>query len=321
MFLSSDYIRNFGNTYLSPWMSGEQITRTASVMHDAFQKHGIVSAAIVTDSDGVTENVTWSEPSIFTPSRSVNTTVIQNRNGSNSIVINDDNASGTILITHNSGAVFQIDSQGTILLKSFGDTYNHTEGTQFQMSNGDTHVNVGQNYTIMVEAGSKKVYVAGDMEIECENYLVTARGKMTFNAGEGIEIKGATVSMEAHTDNIDIVAANQLRIGAGAAMSVHSVGDLNLQADAAMNIKSAMKLVANGSEVHVKGSTVYIDDVVRMAEGGANDAGTATNPSVPDLPAPPAPKMTTGSDSPQSNPIRPVPYAIGGSEPDDLPEV
>lgn len=320
MIISSDYIRNFGNTYLSPWMNGEQITRTAAILHDAFTKFEIASSAITQDADGNVVNVTWDEPSVYTPSRSVNTTVFQNRNGSNSIVINDDNSTGTILITHNSGSVVQIDSAGTILIKSFGDTYNHTQGTYFQHSAGDSNLNIGQNYNIMIEGGSNKIYVAGDMEIECENYLVTARGKMQFNAAEGVEVKGAKISMEAHSGNIDIASFSQLRIGAGAAMSLHSVGNLNLQADAAMNLKSGLKLVANGSEVHLKGSTVYIDDVVRMAEGGAQDAAEATNPTVPEMSEVPAPVMTTGSDMPNSNPIRPMPRAIGGSEPDDLPE-
>lgn len=320
MFLTSDYIRNFGNTNLSPWLNGEQITRTASVMHSAFQKYEIKSAAVVENSDGEFENVTWNEPSVLTPSRSVNTTVLQNRNGGNSIVINDDNATGTILITHNSGAVVQIDSQGTIMLKSFGDTYNHTEGTQFQMSTGDTNVNVGQNYNLMIEGGSNKVYVAGDMEVECENYQVTARGKMTFNAALGVEVKGATLSMEAHTDNIDIAASKQIRMGSGETLSLRSIGNLNLHTDEVLNLKAGAELIANGSDVHLKGTTVYADDIVRLAEGGAADAGEATNPTVPDIAAPPAPNMTVGAGSPQSNPIRPVPTALGGSEPDDQPE-
>lgn len=307
MFLTSDYIRNFGNTYLSPWISGEQITRTASIMHEMFQKLENISSEL--DIEGL--NISWSEPPIFKPTRSVNTSVFQNRNGGNSFIINDDDSTGTILIAHNSGAVVQIDAQGTVFIKSMADTYNTTEGVHHSKSEGDHDLIVGGNYNIRVESGTNKIWVAGDMDIECENFNVTARGKASINAAEGVQMRGGTISMEAHSDNIDIYSFNQTRIGAGAAMSLHSVGNLNLQADAAANIKSGLKLIANGSEVQIKGSTVYIDDVVRMAEGGAGDAANATDPSVPEMKDPPASSMSTaGEGSQASKRVRRSPTAL-----------
>ena len=315
MILTSGYIKNYGNTYLSPWITGEQMNRTATTLHRTFSRESIESSGQYDDGSPVT----WNEPPVMSPGRSVDTTFIGNRGSSNGIVINDDDASGTVLITHSSGTVVQLDSQGTILIKSTGDTYNHSEGTQFQMSTGDTHVNVGQNYNIMIEGGSNKIWVAGDMEVECENYLVTARGKMTFNSAEGIEMKGATLSMEAHTDNIDIYSAKKLKVGSGTTMSLHSVEALNIQSDTTLGAKSSEELVFNGSDVQIKGSTVYIDDIVRMAEGGAGDAPDAENPVVPEMTDPPSPVMTMGSNKANSNPIRPHPIAISGNLPDDQP--
>lgn len=315
MILTSGYIKNYGNTYLSPWLTGEQMNRTATALHRTFAREGIETPARYDDGTPVT----WNEPPVMSPGRSVNTTYIGNRGSASGIVINDDNSSGTILITHSTGTVIQLDSQGTVLIKSTGDTYNHSEGTQFQMSTGDTNLNVGQNYNIMIEGGSNKIWIAGDMEVECENYLVTARGKMTFNSAEGIELKGATISMEAHTDNIDIYSANKIKVGAEGTLSVHSIEALNIQSDATMGIKSAEELVMNGSDVQIKGKTVYIDDVVRMAEGGAGDAPDAENPVVPEMTDPPAPVMTTGSNRTNANPIRPHPFAISGNLSDDQP--
>jgi hypothetical protein len=230
--ISQDYINSFGKPPLSPYMSGEQGTSTAAVAQSASAVQNGAIAGLNDES--------WAEPSPIVPTRSMNTVVFQSKRGGNSVVVNDDGEGdgGYMLITHNSGSVVQINSNGTVLIKSFGDTHNNTEGLHYMHSKGDTKMNVGGSWDVRVDRGSHNVFVNGDVNIECENYQLTARGKISMNAGESIEMKGARYSMEAHTDNFDIIAKN-IKIGTTESLTIISKKDIYLGADDQLSLKSS----------------------------------------------------------------------------------
>jgi hypothetical protein len=257
--ISKDHVENFGKVPLSPYMTGEQPEDTAAAVQ---------SAAADTEVKGA-DGRTWAEPSIVAPTRSMNTTVLQSKRGGNSVVINDEGADGkgSMLIVHRSGSVIQINEDGTVLIKSFGDTHNNTEGLHYQRSKGDSNVNVGGEWNVMIEGGSNNIYVKGDMNIECENYNVTARGKMTFNAGEAIEMQGAKFSLNAHSDNFDLAAKN-IKIATSEAISLTGAKDIILNSDASVKLRAK-------ENVYVKGDT----DVHIFAEGGSlyTEATTAVH--------------------------------------------
>lgn len=295
--ISKDHVENYGRPPLSPYMVGEQAESTAAVVQGAGQ---------ATDIPLPNTETTWTEPSVHIPTRSMNTVVFQSKRGGNSIVINDEGSDGAgyMLITHNSGSVVQIGADGTVLIKSFGDTYNTSEGYQYQRSAGDTNLNVGGEWNVMVEGGSGNVYINGDLNIECENFNLKARGKTTLSSGEGIEMKGAKFSMEAHSDNLDLIAKN-IKLGASETFSVVAKGNLSLGTEGNLNLKGLSEIRVDatgelklaGSDTKVYGATVYIDDVVRMAEGGAGDTGVEDpiTPSVVEVEEPPARRPATNT--------------------------
>lgn len=246
--ISKDHVENFGKAPLSPYMSGEQAEETPAAVQGAAAKTDIAGP----------NGKSWAEPSIVAPKRSMNTTVLQNKRGGNSIVINDEggDGKGSVLLVHRAGSVIQINEDGTVLIKSFGDTHNNTQGLHYQSSKGDTNTNVGGEWNVMIEGGSNNVYVKGDMNIECENYNVTARGKVSFNAAEAIELQGAKFSMYAHTDNFDIVGKN-IKVATSEAISMIAKSDI------IMNSEASIKAKANES-VYMKG----LVDVHLYAEGG-----------------------------------------------------
>lgn len=304
--ITKDYVENFGVVPTSPWISGEQSHRTSAVLSQASSKTSIPGP----------QNTTYSEPSIMSPSRSMNTVVFHAKNGGNSVVVNDEggDSPGYMLITHNSGSVVQIDSDGTVLIKSTGDTHNNTDGLHYQRSEGDSNLSVGGEWNVVVEGGSGTVYIQGDLNIECENFNVTARGKSTINAGEAVEIKGARISAEAHSDNVDLVGKN-VKVASSEKTSILSNQSLHLTSQQAINLNSLSDIILDGnsidgrsatnvafsaldgniehsaseqivvgsngelkmsgSTVKIYGGTTYIDDIVRMAEGGASE----TNPT------------------------------------------
>lgn len=287
-----DYIENFGKVPMSPWMSGEQAHHTSAV---------IQGASKITEIEKPTGD-TWDEPDVKLPTRSMNTVVFQAKNGGNSVVINDEGTDGDgyMLITHNSGTVVQIDENGTVLIKSFGDFYNTSEGLIHQRSAGDTNLNVGDDYNIMVEGGSNNVYVKGDVNVECENYNITARGKAMINAGEGIFLKGARISGEAHTDDIDLTARN-VKITSAQTTSLNSLlgtyistvgGSTHIYSSVNTNMTSVVNTTINATgnftafggataSVHSTGAAFLDGTLVNLGMGNNGQASNSLNIGIP----------------------------------------
>lgn len=322
--MKKDYLDSFGNVPTSPWVSGEQATRTAAVVHGASRK---------TEVSGPGER-TWDEPDVVSPSRSMNTVVFQAKNGGNSIVVNDEGSDGDgfMLITHNSGTVVQIDQHGTVLIKSQGDTYNTTEGLHFKRSEGDTNDNIGGDWNVKVERGSNNVWVQGDVNIECENYNLEVRGKATINAAEALELRGAKVSIEGSVTDIDMAAAQVIRQTAvNGTINLASKGDMVLATQAGMHLNGATKMVLNTSgeeapfNVKATGKIDMIATGVAYLDGsevrlGENDGAEATakpeNAKMPKLKTPEARRPSENSGDGVSM-IQPTPNSLSDRNGDD----
>lgn len=215
---------------------------------------------------------TYVEPPIIVPSKSYNTTSIQTRRSGSNITVNDD--AKYIQILHESGAAVQIDSNGNILIKS--PTDGHFSGdNQFIRAESDFNVSAGKGMSILVESGTGRISIAGDLDIECENFNVTARGRTTINSGQGVEIQGARVGITARDDNASI-GGKTVSVGAETALSLGS-----------------------GGTVDVKGGQVFVDsDDVQLANGGSGNYG---NPQRQDLEAPPPSRIANGSGKDRVN--------------------
>lgn len=275
--VSQDYVENFGKVPTSPWMSGEQAHKTSAAINGAGNNTSLP----------LPNDVTYDEPSIVAPTRSMNTVVFASKSGGNSFVVNDEGESGEgyMLITHRSGSVVQIDADGTVLIKSFGDTHNNTEGLHYQRSEGDTNQSIGGEWNVMVEGGSGNVYIQGDLNVEAENVNFTARGKYTINAGEAIEMRGAKFSLEAHSDNLDLLAKN-IKIGTTEQFSVISRGDIFFSSETIMNIKSldTMNFYTDTKINTVAGEQILFKtpafdikaaDAIKVGSGGTVDVGAS----------------------------------------------
>lgn len=256
--LTKDYLYNLGRVPVSPWVSGEQIETTPAIIQTAFRREEIPTTI---------EGKSWNEPPIYVPVRNLNTTTFQSKNGGNTLVINDpgSNGTGNIVIVHKSGSVIQIDSNGTVFIKSMGDNYNTSEGINYQKSSGDTCQYIGGEWDLRIDGGKGKVYVAGDLDIECENFNVTARRKITLNAAESVNMKGSRISAEAYVDNVDIVG-KKIRMGTSEDFSVVSAGKIYMTADDSFNLKTE-------SEVCVESNTISMksDNDIKLESGNNLD--------------------------------------------------
>lgn len=256
----------------------------------------------------------YTEPSVIIPQRSMHTTVLRSQRGGGAIIVHDDPMleDGYIQIITQNGSVVQIDQGGTIFISSRSNIVQAADTSSFERVSEDKVTTVGRNWNLTIDGGNGNMHIQGDLNVECENFNVTARAKTVINSAEGIEMRGAKISMEAHLDNVDIIGRN-VKVGAGESLSLNSVGSTYISTDSQLNLNAANEAFLTGSDTHILASgtlfatgsgdvqlnapVVYIDDIVRMAEAGAGEA-QAASPGV-------LPVTAEMTDSPDRRPRTP----------------
>ena len=236
-YVPVESIPKYGKPPLHRHLGGEDAEIGQGPIQAAAVKNGIKSAIDGED---------WNEPPIISPEKNLDNTVYTSKNDNNYVVLSDSReGDGTyILISHASGSAVQIDAHGTILVKSFGDTYNSTEGFTMNRTELDSHTNVGGDWALRVERGSGKVWINGDLDIECENFNVTARGSANIDAAAGTNISGGKVGLFATSDDINLAANANIKMKAGTPLNFGGIygqalfGDVHLDSYK-MNLYSA----------------------------------------------------------------------------------
>lgn len=261
-----------------------------------------------------------------------------------------------------------------------GDTLINTKGTHVQKSFGNMMINSGDDMDIVSEK-KLKIQSLDLTTIQSDNhgiylYATGAQNKIDMTSGSlkmTTEIKPNTAIpdfTEADTHElgtIDIQSANNMfietkgtpadsppstaetedsdgyiDIKSSAGMRYTSTGKMHLVSNDEMHLKSTNKMVIDSSATtHINGTTTYIDDVVRMAEGGAvgeidpNASGASTVAMISSLtrknvddeddlqkanaagglaPMPPDNQGLGGYKVPDSIPIIPNPGNTSGSQ-------
>lgn len=226
-YVPVESLPKYGKPPLHRHLGGEDAQLGQGPIQAAAVKNGIESAI---------DGESWSEPPIISPEKNLDNTVYTSKNDNNYVVLSDSReGDGTyILISHASGSAVQIDSHGTILVKSFGDTYNSSEGFTMNRTELDSHTNIGGDWAVRVERGSGKIWINGDLDIECENFNVTARGSANINAAAGTNISGGKVGLFATSDDINLAANANIKMKAGTALNFGGIygqalfGDVHL---------------------------------------------------------------------------------------------
>ena len=208
-YLPPESIKNYGKPELHRYVGGEDLDKGQTLLQRASQESFIQQAL---------SDETFDEPPIAMPETNYNNRVFASKNGDNFIVMGDgaeSESSDYILMSHSSGSVFQIDPNGTIFIKSFGDQYNTTDGVLSTYVTGSSHHNVQEDWSLKVETGSGKVFINGDLDIECENFNVTARSNMNLNAGVKTNMSAGGISLAATADDINMGAKGNMKFATG----------------------------------------------------------------------------------------------------------
>lgn len=197
-----------------------------------------------------------------------------------SIELDDTPGAERVQILHKSGSTQIYSAKGSKVERVIGnsykmdsrDSFHGIQGDYYITSVGDMFVRSTTDITIQSD-GSKTELVYND-----QSTIVS--GNFDVLIGETLQIKTNRVIIE--SNDIDIYAKGN--------MSIQAEGDLNLkgkninmEASAGFNAKAQESKITSSGDTSIKGSTVYMDDIVRMAEGNAKDAPSVKDAKSSDL--------------------------------------
>ncbi len=198
-YLPPESVNEFGAPPLHRYQGGEDAQKGQTLSQRVFQNSNVMQA----------NGETFDEPPVMMPENNYDNRLVKSKDGDNFIVLGsgqDGNSSDYIMISHSSGSVFQIDANGTMLVKSFSDKYNTTDGVESNFITGSQHTNIQDDYTLKVENGCGKIQIAGNFDIECTDFNVRASRNINLNAGAKINASGLGVGIYASGDDINMIA-------------------------------------------------------------------------------------------------------------------
>lgn len=216
-----------------------------------------VAAKNITAMPGVQtgDGSSWSQPNSPYSASYPNNWVHETKAG-HVFELDDTPGAERVNLYHASGSFVEMDSRGTMVIKSGGNMYMVIEANGRVFIDGDYSV---------TSTGSMSLYAQNDMTIKVDgnlktnvhgNYELNVAGYMNTNVGEAIRTRGLSMALESQND-FDIFAGTELHMGSPT-ISAKSSGELYLN--------------SAGGDVHVKGATVYVDTLVDMANNGAASA-------------------------------------------------
>jgi len=261
-YLPPESIHNYGKPELHRYQGGEDLDVGQTLIQRASQEQEIEQAL---------SEETFDEPPIAMPENNLNNRVFASKNGDNFIVMGDgaeNESSDYILISHSSGSVFQIDPNGTVFIKSFGDQYNTTDGVKSSYITGSSHTNVQEDWSLKVETGSGKVYINGDLDIECENFNVTARSNMNLHAGVKTNISASGISVLAASDDINMAAIGNIKTKAGTDETKGGFYVQALHGDLHLDSYKANMFTETYTKISSKGTPAESDQALPYADAG-----------------------------------------------------
>lgn len=304
---STEAVENFGNPPIPPQMSGEDLEITP-----------IVPASSSIGSGRAPDDQGWTTPIPAVGGQSGKHSVWQTTYNGSYVELNGTEDSEHITIMHKTGSYIYVDSVGNVTINNTGDRYEDSSGHSNERIEGRKNICVSGDFTINVLEGSTTIQSKGDINFITNNdFNFNVGGKMVMNVSEGIQMRGASIALQSHSDNINIYAEKTLKMFSNENMSLSTFKEFRLASGTGVSVKTpaTIGITANGNigvvssdagvhvssktdlnmkseaELSIQGTTVNIDDNVSMANGDANDpVSVTTNPAepvaTPDIPDP-----------------------------------
>lgn len=192
------------------------------------------------------------------------------------IELDDTPGAERIQVYHRSGTFVEIDTNGTVVKRTKGSSYEIIDKNGYISVNGDASVSV---------KGSVKVYIGGDADIEVEgdvnlncfnDITMQAAGRIDMSATEEINLHSANINIEADVD-LNVKSDRDSYYTAGGSMHHKSNGImysqtlsnynvlaggsiLNESQDQIHNLAAGSIFNQSGSQIHFKASSTINAD-------------------------------------------------------------
>jgi hypothetical protein len=161
------------------------------------------------------------------------------------------NSSGSF-ISINSNSYMSLGSKGEMMIGSEGGSLNLNSAENLGISGKNTFIKGSENVNIKAEGGMTNIGAEGDITLD-------TNGDFFVGASGNVNMKSVDIKLE----------------GSGAVDIKGAGGPVSIEASGAVNLLAGQLARLTGSDVHVRGATVFIDDIVQLANGGATSASPA----------------------------------------------
>lgn len=207
-------------------------------------------------------------------------TVIKSTDDGSSITIGGNGDTEHIAMIHNTGAHLQIDQHGNHKLATPESSQTWANKNISQHADGSFDITAGENLSINVDGGKITIYGAGDIDfVSGANVNITAANKINLNAAHSVNVRGSRIGIQSTDDNIDIYSDQKIKINSGADMSIKSGSSIFIETPD-VNVSSNTTKLTSSGQTHINSSTTFIDDIVRLAQGGAESATKSNDNAV-----------------------------------------
>ena len=195
----------------------------------------------------------WDEPeSAFNGAYPYNK-VTQTESG-HIIEVDDTPGSERIHIYHRSGTYVEIDSNGSMVKRTKGSSYEIIDRNGKISIAGRADISVNGACNIFV-GNDANIEVEGDVNLKCHNDITAmAGGSLNLSATEEVNITSS---------NVNIQAYNLMNLSSNVALNMHATVDINMLSNANIFV-SAVDLYQNTSSIYNQSGNVYI----KTNEGG-----------------------------------------------------
>ncbi len=161
-----------------------------------------------------------------------------------------------------------VKSDGNVFLNPNQNLFLRSEGGTISMqSEGSIRMNAGQFLAIRSESYTS---ISSNQEL----LMSSEGGSVNIIASDKMGLKASDMFIKGDSD-VNIKAGQNANIEGSSDVNIKAGGAGYIQSGAVLNLLAGSDARLTGSNAHIKGATVFIDDIVQLANGGATDANEA----------------------------------------------
>jgi hypothetical protein len=178
-----------------------------------------------------------------------------------------------------------LQSNQNMHIKAVGNMFVNPAQNLFMRADGGT-ISMQSVGSIRLNAGTfASIKSSSTMELQADaNLSMKSNATINMSSNGLISLKSDTMFLDSGAGNLNAKSGGEMRLQStgdmnikGQTTKIEGEGDFDIKSGSSLsfesgsgtNILSGGLMKITGSEVHVRGSTTYIDDVIQLASGGA----------------------------------------------------